>query len=79
MNKERIPEAVIRRLPKYFRYLKEMEERGAVRVSSSKMSRDLASTPPRSGAISTASAALGSRGMATAFPSCARKLPASWA
>lgn len=41
MNKERIPEAVIRRLPKYFRYLKEMEERGAVRVSSSKMSRDL--------------------------------------
>ena len=34
MNKERIPEAVIRRLPKYFRYLKEMEERGAVRAVS---------------------------------------------
>ena len=38
---ERIPEAVIRRLPKYYRYLSELETGGEVRVSSSKMSLDL--------------------------------------
>jgi len=45
MSKEneslKIPEAVIRRLPKYYRYLQEMGDKGEIRVSSSKMSRDL--------------------------------------
>ncbi len=36
-----IPEAVIRRLPRYYRYLREAELKGEVRVSSAKMSRDL--------------------------------------
>lgn len=40
-NSERIPEAVIRRLPKYYRYLSDLEIAGEVRVSSSKMSLDL--------------------------------------
>lgn len=36
-----IPDAVIRRLPRYFRYLRELERKGEIRVSSAKMSRDL--------------------------------------
>ena len=40
-NVGNIPEAVIRRLPKYYRYLREMERLGEVRISSAKMSRDM--------------------------------------
>ncbi len=36
-----IPDAVIRRLPKYYRYLRDLERMGEVRISSAKMSRDL--------------------------------------
>lgn len=36
-----IPEAVIRRLPRYYRYLRDLERKGEVRVSSAKMSRDM--------------------------------------
>lgn len=36
-----VPEAVIKRLPKYYRYLREMEKIGEVRISSAKMSRDM--------------------------------------
>lgn len=38
---DKIPEAVIRRLPKYYRYLQEMSRRNESRISSSKMSRDM--------------------------------------
>ena len=38
---DHIPEAVVRRLPKYYRYLTELMRIGEVRVSSNKMSRDL--------------------------------------
>ena len=37
----RIPEAVIRRLPRYYRYLEELERRGEIRISSSKMSEEI--------------------------------------
>lgn len=40
-NTEKISEAVIHRLPKYFRYLEELEREGETRVSSAKMSRDM--------------------------------------
>ena len=36
-----VPEVVIRRLPKYYRYLDELAATGEVRISSSQMSRDL--------------------------------------
>ena len=38
---ERIPEAVVRRMPRYYRYLDELENKGEEKVSSLKMSRDL--------------------------------------
>jgi len=38
--KEKIPEAVVRRLPKYFRYLEELERQGEERISSLRMSQD---------------------------------------
>jgi len=41
MERDRIPEAVIRRLPKYYRYLSEQLRAGEERVSSSGMSRDM--------------------------------------
>lgn len=41
IDEERISDAVIRRLPKYFRYLRELENMGEERVSSSRMSREL--------------------------------------
>lgn len=39
-----VPEAVIRRLPKYLHYLREIEKRGEERISSAKMSMDLCLT-----------------------------------
>ncbi len=41
MQDNRISEAVISRLPKYYRYLSELEAKGVQRVSSSKMSADM--------------------------------------
>jgi len=41
MQDNRISEAVISRLPKYYRYLSELEVKGVQRVSSSKMSADM--------------------------------------
>ena len=41
MKEERISEAVIRRLPKYYRYLNDLEQKGIERISSRKMSNDL--------------------------------------
>lgn len=38
---EQISQAVIKRLPRYYRYLKEIEKRGEDRVSSFKMSEDM--------------------------------------
>jgi len=38
---ERIPEAVVRRMPKYYRYLQDLENAGEEKVSSLRMSRDL--------------------------------------
>ena len=41
MHDNRISDAVIHRLPKYYRYLSELEAKGTQRVSSSKMSSDM--------------------------------------
>ncbi len=41
MQENRIPEAVIHRLPKYYRYLSELEAAGMERVSSARMSTDM--------------------------------------
>lgn len=41
MHDSKISEAVINRLPKYYRYLSELEAKGTQRVSSSKMSSDM--------------------------------------
>lgn len=41
MQDNRISDAVIHRLPKYYRYLSELEAKGTHRVSSSKMSSDM--------------------------------------
>lgn len=38
---EKISQAVIRRLPKYYRYLEEMEAKGIDKLSSSQMSSDM--------------------------------------
>ena len=38
---EKVPEAVIRRMPKYYRYLTEKKRSREVRVSSSQMSKDM--------------------------------------
>ncbi len=44
MARNRVSEAVIRRLPKYYRYLQEMDKNGIERVSSQEMSRRLGLT-----------------------------------
>lgn len=41
MKEEKISEAVIRRLPKYYRYLNDLEQKGVERISSWKMSSDM--------------------------------------
>ncbi|MGI6704847.1 MAG: redox-sensing transcriptional repressor Rex [Clostridia bacterium] len=44
MARNRVSEAVIRRLPKYYRFLQEMDKNGIERVSSQEMSRRLGLT-----------------------------------
>ena len=41
MQDNKISDAVIRRLPKYYRYLSELEATGAERISSSRMSKEM--------------------------------------
>ncbi len=41
MNDRRVSEAVIRRLPKYYRHLTELEQRGVERISSAELSREM--------------------------------------
>ncbi len=41
MKEDRIPEAVIHRLPKYYRYLSDLAQKGIDRISSKKMSTDM--------------------------------------
>ncbi len=41
MNDQKISDAVIHRLPKYYRYLSEIEAAGTERVSSSRMSKEM--------------------------------------
>lgn len=41
MKEEKISEAVVHRLPKYYRYLNDLEQKGIERISSWKMSSDL--------------------------------------
>lgn len=43
-EKNRISEAVIRRMPKYYRYLKEMRENGVKRISSRELSKKMGLT-----------------------------------
>ena len=40
-NSGKISEAVIHRLPKYYRYLNELEKWGETKISSARMSRDM--------------------------------------
>ena len=45
---EKISPAVIRRLPKYYRYLEELEGKGIDKISSSQMSLEMGlADPPR--------------------------------
>lgn len=44
MKKQRISDAVIRRLPRYYRYLDELHSRGIVRISSSTLGRRMGVT-----------------------------------
>ena len=44
MKKERISDAVIRRLPRYYRYLDELHSRGIVRISSSTLGKRMGIT-----------------------------------
>lgn len=41
MKKDRVSEAVIRRLPKYYRYLKDLERIGVERISSQELSKKM--------------------------------------
>ncbi len=44
MKKDHISNAVIRRLPRYFRYLNDLHEAGVIRISSSALGKSLGST-----------------------------------
>lgn len=55
---------VIRRLPRYYRFLYDLKENGVTRISSRELSRLMGLTASRSGRILTASADSGSRATA---------------
>lgn len=70
-----ISKAVIRRLPRYFRYLRELLAAGIMRISSGELAERMAVTASRSDRISIASAASGSRAMATTSNICMVRYP----
>ena len=66
----RISPAVIKRLPRYFRYLRELKEAGRMRISSGELSKMMNVTASQIGRTSTASAASVSRATATTSEIC---------
>ena len=62
-RRNRVSEAVIRRLPKYYRYLKEMEKNGVQRISSRELSDKMGLTASKFVKILTVSADLDNRDM----------------
>ena len=63
-KKQNVSMSVIRRLPRYYRFLNELGKKGVTRVSSKELSEKMALPPRRSARILTVSAGLASKGMA---------------
>ena len=61
---------VIKRLPKYYRYLADMKKNGVIKVSSSELAHMMAPLPHRYGRILTALAGLASRALAIMWMCC---------
>ncbi len=62
-KKQNVSMSVIRRLPRYYRFLTELRKKGETRISSRSCPKGWALQPLRSGRTLTASAALASRDM----------------
>ena len=69
MKKENISDAVIRRLPKYYRHLADLCRRGVVRISSHSLGQEMNITASRSVRISAVSESSASRDTGTTWKS----------
>lgn len=63
MEEKKISSAVIKRLPRYYRYLSELLEKGIDRISSHELSKKMNVRLPRSGRILIILVGLDSRDM----------------
>ena len=75
MKKENISDAVIRRLPRYYRQLTDLCARGVVRISSHSLGQEMNITASQ---ISAASGSLASRAMDIMWRNCAPRSGTSW-
>ena len=77
-KRENISMSVIRRLPRYYRFLKLLGEKGVTRISSTELSAKLGLPPPKSARISIVLVGLGSRDTATWWISSVQKSETFW-
>lgn len=68
MTINHVSEAVIRRLPGYYRHLKELEAEGIKQISSQELGARMKQTPRKSGRTSITLADLAARALAIALP-----------
>ena len=73
MEKNDISISVIKRLPRYYRFLENLKENGIVRISSKELAERMGLQPPKSATISTVSAVSVSRDTDTMFPNYTTK------
>ena len=78
METKQISKAVIKRLPRYYRYLGELMEDNVERISSNELSKKMHTTASQIRRILTISAVLGSRGMAIMYTIFIQRSVRSW-
>ena len=79
LETKEISQAVIGRLPRYYRYLGELEKMGIERVSSHELSSLMHVTASQIRQDSTTSAASASRATDTTSITCTKRSEISWA
>lgn len=79
MAAHRISDAVIRRLPGYYRYLRELEKVGITRISSQELGARMGLTASQIRQDINCFGTLGQQGYGYNVASCARTSAESWA
>ena len=79
MKKQKVSDAVIHRLPRYYRYLDDLYNKGVVRISSNSLGSKMDITASQIRQDLSCFGEFGQQGYATMWPSFAPRSGISWA